>query len=176
MKSLKLIYYKGEEPMAKNITVVDEFGNNYGETYLKRAKQLVKKGRAHFIEDAKISLVCPPDNWEDITMSEDKKITQAYILDKIEQIMNNTDYIEKALEEITNISDETGPHSAKADAIASIVSSREETNQQLIKMLNGMYYSLDFNDVKKQTSMKLLEYADDPEAFQNVKEALELMK
>lgn len=162
--------------MAKNITVVDEFGNNYGETYLKRAKQLVKKGRAHFIDETKISLVCPPENSEDINMSEDKKVTQAYILDKIDQIVNNTDHIQKALEEIEHISDENGPHNAKAHAIASIVQSREETNQQLIKMLNGMFYSVDFNDVKKQASMKLLEYADDPEAFQNVKEALELIK
>ena len=162
--------------MTKNITVVDEFGNNYGETYFKRAKQLVKKGRAHFIDETKISLVCPPENSEEKEMLQDKKVTQAYIIEKIEQIMGNTDYIQKALEEIEHISEEMGPHSAKADAIASIVKSREETNQQLIKMLNGMYYSVDFKDVKKQASMKLLEYADDSEAFSNVKEALELIK
>lgn len=162
--------------MTKNITVVDEFGNHYGETYLKRAKQLVKKSRAHFIDETKIQLVCPPENSEDIKMSEDKKVTQSYIIEKIEQILNNNDYIHKALEEITNIEDNNGPHNAKAMAIAQIVQSREETNQQLIKMLNGMYYSVDFNDVKKQASKALLEYVDDPEAFENVKEALELMK
>ena len=68
--------------MTKNITVVDEFGNNYGETYLKRAKQLVKKGRAHFIDETKISLVCPPENSEEKEMSQDKKVTQAYIIEK----------------------------------------------------------------------------------------------
>ena len=166
--------------MTKNISVVDEFGNNYGETYLKRAKQLVKKGRAHFIDETKISLVCPPKQLEDKKMSEDKKITQSYILSKIDQIIESSSYISKAIEEVKDLPDSKGPGdtaaSAKADAIANIVRSKEETNQQLIKMLNSMFYSMDFNDVKKQASMKLLEYADDPEAFENIKEALELIK
>lgn len=43
-------------------------------------------------------------------------------------------------------------------------------------MLNSMFHSIDFNDVKKQASMKYLEYADNPESFENIKEALELIK
>lgn len=165
--------------MTKNISVVDEFGNNYGETYLKRAKQLVKKGRAHFVDDAKIELACPPKNLED-NMSEDKKITHSYILEKIDQILENTDYITQAIEDIKSIADSKGPGdtsaSSKADAIAQVVRSKEETNHKLIDMLSKMYHSIDYNDVKKQASMKLLEYADDPESFENVKEALELIK
>ena len=79
------------------------------------------------------------------------------------------------VQDITKKANNQNMHS-KAEAIASIVHSREEKNQALIKMLNGMFNSFDFNDVKKQASMKLLEYADDLEAFSNIKEALELIK
>ncbi len=49
--------------MEKNITVVDEQGNIIGTTYPKRAKGLVKKGRARYIGGNAICLVhvCPPD-------------------------------------------------------------------------------------------------------------------
>lgn len=166
--------------MTKNISVVDEFGNKYGETYLKRAKQLVKKGRAHFVDDTKICLVCPPEKLEENNMSEDRKVTQAYIIEKIDQIIGNSEHITKALEEIKNIPESKGPgdmtSSSKADAIAQIVRSREETNHKLIEMFRTMYKALELNDVHKRAAIKLLEHADDEESFQNVKEALELIK
>ncbi len=114
-------------------------------------------------------------------MSEDKNtVTLKYILEKIEQILDNTDYIKQALEEITNIPESKGPGDmsggAKADAIAQIVNSKEETNQHLISLLSTMYQSIDNGELKKQQALTLLEYADDPEAFANAKEALELTK
>lgn len=50
-------------PIEKNVIVVDEQGNEYEATYLKRAKGLVKKGRARFIEENKICLACPPNEY-----------------------------------------------------------------------------------------------------------------
>lgn len=47
-------------PITKNIIVIDEQGQEYEKTYPKRAKSLVKKGRAYFLEDNKICLICPP--------------------------------------------------------------------------------------------------------------------
>ena len=47
-KSLQ-VNNKGEIPIEKNISVVDEQGNEYEATYPKRAKGLVKSGRARFI-------------------------------------------------------------------------------------------------------------------------------
>ena len=47
--------------MTKNIEVVDEQGNVYGATYPKRAKGLVKNGRARFVNENRICLACPPD-------------------------------------------------------------------------------------------------------------------
>ena len=49
---------KGEEiPITKNIRVMDKQGNHYGATYPKRAKGLVKQGRARFIDDHTIRLL-----------------------------------------------------------------------------------------------------------------------
>ena len=58
-------------PIEKNVIVVDEQGNEYEATYPKRAKGLVKNGRARFITENKICLLCPPEiETEDNKMSE----------------------------------------------------------------------------------------------------------
>lgn len=46
----------------KNVRVIDEQGNEYEATYLKRAKGLVKHGRARFLSDNVICLACPPNS------------------------------------------------------------------------------------------------------------------
>ena len=56
--------------MTKNIAVIDEQGNRYEATYLKRAKGLVKSGRARFVDEKTICLARPPYKSEDKTMSE----------------------------------------------------------------------------------------------------------
>lgn len=62
-------------PIEKNIVVVDEQGNEYEATYPKRAKGLVKNGRAHFIDENTICLACPPNiELEDKIMSENKQV------------------------------------------------------------------------------------------------------
>jgi hypothetical protein len=57
---------------AKKIAVVDESGKCYEATYLKRAKGLVKHGRARFIDENTICLACPPDN---LKYTEDNSMT-----------------------------------------------------------------------------------------------------
>jgi hypothetical protein len=135
-------------PITKNIRVVDEFGKEYEATYLKRAEGLVKKGRAHFIDSNTISLVCPPENLEDKNLETNKnKIDQDYIIKKIDQIMNEKDYLLKALDSLTHMPKSDGPGDlgaqAKAQAIAEVVKSREETNQQMIKLFNTLLFSVD---------------------------------
>ena len=62
---------EGATPIEKNVIVVDEQGNEYEATYPKRAKGLVKNGRARFVAENKICLACPPnENLEDNKMSE----------------------------------------------------------------------------------------------------------
>lgn len=59
----------------KTVRVLDEAGNEYEATYPKRAKGLVKHGRARFTDESQtaILLTCPPNhdmNLEDNTMNE----------------------------------------------------------------------------------------------------------
>lgn len=51
---------KGMTPIAKNINVIDEYNRKYESTYPKRARGLVKKGRARFIDETTICLVTSP--------------------------------------------------------------------------------------------------------------------
>ena len=65
-------------PIAKNVIVVDEQGNEYEATYPKRAKGLVKNGRARFVSENKICLVCPPN-----TILEDNVMSNHSVIDDI---------------------------------------------------------------------------------------------
>ena len=77
--------------MPKTVHVVDEAGNRYEATYLKRAEGLVKKGRARFIDENTICLVCPP-NQNDL-FSEDKTMenTMKHTDDTIETTAPHTE-------------------------------------------------------------------------------------
>ena len=57
-------------PIIKNISVVDAQGRVYEATYPKRAKGLVKKGRARFVSDNMLCMIaCPPVKMEDTNMN-----------------------------------------------------------------------------------------------------------
>ncbi len=64
---------KGEKPIEKNVIVTDEFGKEIGRTYPKRARGLVKNGRAEYVSDCEIRLLQrhthAPENMEDLIMS-----------------------------------------------------------------------------------------------------------
>ena len=76
-------------PIEKNIIVVDEQGNEYEATYPKRAKGLVKNGRARFIDENTICLACPPNiELEDKTMSENKSTKQTTNIPNVEMYVN----------------------------------------------------------------------------------------
>lgn len=157
-------------PIEKNIIVVDENGNEYEATYPKRAKGLVKNGRARFIDENKICLACPPKyELEDNKMSENKnvnnqtkqqaqatpeqstKYTVDYILLMLENISKDQAHLTAALEKLSKL-ESKGPGDVGtadlADAIAHVVDSREETNRKLIALYEKMY-----NDLKSKQSM-----------------------
>ena len=98
---------RGMTPIEKNIIVVDASGNTLGFTYPKRAKGLIKKGRARLTGENKICLACPPDETaaraasnikEDFHMSEttlsnvasnaSKELTIRDIFDQIVRLQN----------------------------------------------------------------------------------------
>lgn len=160
-------FAQGKIPIEKNIIVVDEKGNEYEATYPKRAKGLVKNGRAHYIEENKICLLHPPNlKSEDNNMSNTQatktndKLTIKYVLDKIEQIINDTEYIHSALEQLA-IMPKSDPGDIagqeKAKAIGEIVRCREATNQQALKFYEKMYDDLTDKKTLKDKALAALE-------------------
>ena len=163
-----MIYHKGVTPIEKNIIVLDEQGNEYEATYPKRAKGLVKSGRARFVDEKTICLACPPVNMEDNVMSEEKvinektapKFTMNYVLTQIENIAAQTTYLNETVSELSKMSvsapaayappDVTG--AAKAKALGDVVRCRETTNQQLLALYEKMYD--DLKPVKPSNNLK----------------------
>lgn len=142
--------------------VVDEKGNVYEATYPKRAKGLVKNGRARFIDENTICLACPPDIVNE-NISEDKimtdinvnagnytevssKFTLDYALRSIEKIRDDTAYLKDTIEALKIMAKSDGPGDiageAKGRAYQKIVESREATNQALIRFYEKMYDDL----------------------------------
>lgn len=139
-------------------------------TYAKRARGLVKNGRARIIGENKICLfeskndaiACPPKEiLEELLMNNmdtnsnnsnfneqdtPKDATMEYVLSRIDNIISHTEYLQSALSTIEknqnadNQYDSTGE--AKANAVASAILSRETTNQQVLKLLEKMYDDL----------------------------------
>ena len=135
--------------MEKNIIVVDEQGNKYEATYPKRAKGLVKNGRARFVDEYTICLACPPNKkLEDSTMSENtietvqnlqneqipNPLTIEYPLRKIDEIAKDQEYLMKAIAALKDNED--------GQAVCRIVTARETTNQKLIAFYEKMYDDL----------------------------------
>ena len=165
-------------PIEKNIIVVDENGKEYEATYPKRAKGLVKNGRARFINENTICLACPPKNeLEDNNMSDNKaqnnqtkpqtpaipekptKFTIDYILTMLENITKDQAHLNAALEKLSKL-ESKGPGDVGtadlADAIAHVVDSREETNRKLIAFYEKMYDDLKAKQPMSEQKFDLL--------------------
>ena len=156
-KRLYAKYTGGMIPIEKNITVVDEQGNEYEATYPKRAKGLVKNGRAHFIGENKICLMRPPNSKsEDNRMSDNintKKFTIDYILEQIakvqEQLLNITDIInsigcvgDSSRSGDENISVSTEVAVKKVEAMSDVFYRREDSLKKLLEIYDKMYDDL----------------------------------
>lgn len=145
-------------PIEKNIHVVDERGNVYEATWPKRARGLVKHGRARFISDDTICLACPPNQiLEDTKMND--KVELSWLLQQIAALQSDTEYLKEgfALLAQMNVGGKTAPGEpedvagqAKANALRDIVCSREATNQQLLTLYRNMYYDL-INSTPEET-------------------------
>ena len=141
--------------MEKTVRVLDEQGNLLEATYPKRAKGLVKHGRARFVDEQTICLTCPPDKFlEETKMSEEHKenfdVNPAEILKRIEEIQHDNGHIYQALATLekipSNHSDAPGSPedvagSAKAMAVAEVVKCREATNQKLLDFYMTLYHN-----------------------------------
>lgn len=139
-------------PIEKNVKVVDEKGNILEATYPKRAKGLVKNGRARFVDENTICLACPPnkileDNKMDninidkttglVTETPASKYNLEYALEQIERIAIDTDHITEAFDTLTDVK-ALGSGDNSVEAIVDIVKCRETTNQKLIDFYSKM--------------------------------------
>lgn len=162
-------------PIAKNVIVVDSQGNILEATYPKRAKGLVKNGRARFIDENKICLACPPTDLEDNKMTDNEKmidmttgeviekaeiqpkLSVEYILTQLEKISLQSAYINDSINRIAEMQ-VSGPGDIgtqeKANAIANIVKSRETTNQKMISLYEKMYDSLTHDGATQDNKIK----------------------
>ena len=77
---------QGGDTHRKNVIVVDEQGNEYEATYPKRAKGLVKNGRARFVAENKICLACPPLNFKEEKTMSNKTISKEQVFNQITEL------------------------------------------------------------------------------------------
>ena len=142
-------------PIEKNIIVVDEQGNEYEATYPKRAKGLVKNGRARFIDENTICLACPPsDNiLEDNKMSayNENSVTKKEIFEQIKQLQNQLVNIKEVLVQmnfVDHVFDDDCDYNidiakAKIDGMTEVFASREQTIQKMLQFYIDLYSKAD---------------------------------
>lgn len=143
-------------PIEKNVIVVDERGNEYEATYPKRAKGLVKNGRARFVGENKICLACPPDKIMEETEMEDNKLTAKEIFEQLtilqKQLTENSQTslhrLSDAIESACGDEGDERNHEQIA-VICDVFNTREVT---LLKLL-GMYEKM-YNDVQNEENRK----------------------
>jgi len=144
--------------MSKTVAVVDEWGNEYEATYPKRARGLVKRGRARFISDNCICLARPPlsnqSESEEHTMNDinsNALVNINQLLELLSNVQKDNLHILRAVEAISVMpSGEAGEAcapgdiagEAKANSIAKIAIAHEESNQMLIRLYEKMYDDL----------------------------------
>ena len=135
-------------PIEKNIRVVDEQGNEYEATWPKRAKGLVKHGRARFISEDTICLACPPGTDLGDTEMSENKVELGWLLQQLSAIQSDTGYLHETIQQLAEmgVGEPGKPGSpgdimgqAKAEALGDIVRCRETTNQQLLDLYKRIY-------------------------------------
>ena len=152
----KQINAKGATPIEKNVIVVDEQGNEYEATYPKRAKGLVKNGRARFVGENKICLACPPDKIMEENKMEENKLTakeifvQLTILQK-QLIENSQTSLHRLSDALSTFESETVE--APCDQISEICDVFKTRELTLLKIL-GMYEKM-YDDVQNEKTQKV---------------------
>lgn len=133
-------------PIEKNIIVVDEYGNELHRTYARRAKGLIKKGRAHFVGDDTICLTDPSGlHEEEQTVNTDLTIREIFtqMTQLQQQLASNEmsmDHLRRSLE--AALTYEVDEIAEIVENVCSVFTSRERTLQNLLRMYEQMYADL----------------------------------
>ena len=141
--------------MEKNVAVIDEQGHSYGATYPKRAKGLVKNGRARFVDENTICLACPPNEiLEDNNMSENTNnnvvLTEKEIFDQIvllqkqltEQSQTSLHRLGEAIYDARGESEDGQLSDEQVANICAVFAQREETLHDMLELYKRMYSDL----------------------------------
>ena len=152
-------------PIEKNIIVVDEQGNEYEATYPKRAKGLVKNGRARFVDENKICLACPPDK-----ILEEEKMSNNTNELTAKEIFAQITLLQKQLTDENAI-----PLFHLSDAVTAIARTEEDadatvgTEQQITEVCSVF-------KARETTLLKLLEMYEKMYADIQIAKKVELIK
>ena len=132
--------------MTKNVEVVDEQGNVYGATYPKRAKGLVKNGRARFIDEHTICLARPPvHRLETKQMEQNQNLTEREIFLQIaqlqkqltEDVMSSLHHLSDAISSLLDDGNLTLPeHVAE---VCNVFAAREATFSEMLAFYRKLY-------------------------------------
>ena len=148
--------YKGAKPIEKNVIVVDEQGNEYEATYPKRAKGLVKNGRARFVGENKICLACPPDKSEENKMmdNDNNVLTVKEIFEQItilqKQLMENSF---QSLHRLSDAIDSIKENEESEDNVSSVCGVFATREAILMKMLE--FYERMYDDIVNPEKKKM---------------------
>ena len=157
--------------MEKNVAVVDEQGHSYGATYPKRAKGLVKNGRARFVDENTICLACPPNEiLEDNNMSENTNnnvvLTEKEIFDQIvllqkqltEQSPTSLHRLGEAIYDARGESEDGQLSDEQVANICAVFAQREETLHDMLELYKRMYS--DLQQEKTSSKSEVIDIAD----------------
>ena len=149
--------------MIKNVIVVDEQGNEYEATYPKRARGLVKNGRARFVDENKIFLACPPDKFLEENIMEENKLTAKEIFAQLTELQrqlteNSQTSLHRLGDALTSLEGEDGGDTRyeQIPEICDVFKTRELTLLKMLEMYEKMY-----NDIQNEEKVNLVKTAFD---------------
>lgn len=141
--------------MGKNITVIDENGNRIGSTYPKRASGLVKKGRAHWIDDNSVCLCAHdmedrkmPDNIYDVIDNQFSKLQSRIdclanndkvaieMISALSGMQNRNRTLDIVEKQLAILNEESKAETASDDKELAIM--REKTKQKKLDLLESL--------------------------------------
>ena len=150
--------YKGAKPIEKNVIVVDEQGNEYEATYPKRAKGLVKNGRARFVGENKICLACPPDKSEENKIMDNNILTTKEIFEQItilqKQLMENSfQSLHRLSDAIDSIKENEEATEDDISSVCGVFATREAIFMKMLEFYERMYDDIVNAEQKKMDAI-----------------------
>ena len=140
--------------------VVDKQGNEYEATYPKRAKGLVKNGRARFVDENKICLACPPDKILEEEKVEENKLTAKEIFVQLTILQKQlTENSQTSLHRLGDALSSLEGEDCEArfeqiPEICDVFKTRELTLLKMLEMYERMYDDVQNEETKKINLVK----------------------